>query len=195
MIEPIADDAPAQSEPGPEEPSEARVASAATPETGEGEAESELAAAQRERDEALRRADELWDRYLRAEAEIDNTRKRAQRAREEALVQQRRELLGQVLTVMDNLERALAHADTGPESLKSGLEATYRELGRMLAAQGVERIEALDAPFDPQLHEAAAVVPVADAEQERVVAVDRPGYTLDGLLLRPARVVVGQPIE
>ncbi len=155
---------------------------------------ADLAALLRERDEAVRRAEECWDRYLRAEAEIDNTRKRAVRQREEALASLRRDLLSRMLSVADNLERALAHAGQDSTPLRSGVEATYRELTRILAAEGVERIEALDAPFDPALHEAVAVVPRADLAEERVIAVDLPGYMLDGVLLRAARVVVGKPV-
>jgi molecular chaperone GrpE len=156
--------------------------------------EAGLAQAWRERDEALARADENWDRYLRAEAELENSRKRAQRVREEALSQQRRDLLGRMLGVMDNLERALSHAgdDSGP--LREGIEATYRELARTLAAEGVERFDAMDEPFDPALHEAMAVVPMPGLDEERVIGVDAPGYLLDGVLLRPARVVVGKPV-
>ncbi len=154
---------------------------------------NEMATLLREREEAVRRAEECWDRYLRAEAEIENTRKRALRQREEALASLRRDILSRMLTVADNLERALAHAgdDSGP--LRAGVEATYRELTRILATEGVQRIEALDAPFDPALHEATAVVLRPDLQEERVIAVDLPGYTLDGALLRPARVVVGKP--
>lgn len=153
----------------------------------------EMAKLMQERDEAIRRAEDCWDRYLRAEAEIENTRKRALRQREEALAAQRRELLSRVLAVADNLERALAHAGEDSTPLRSGIETTYRELTRMLAAEGVERIEALNAPFDPMLHEATAVVPRPDLDAERVIAVDLPGYLLDGVLLRPAKVVVGKP--
>lgn len=148
--------------------------------------ESEVAAARRQ-------ADENWDRFLRAEAELDNMRKRAERRREEALALQRRELLARFLEVMDNLERALAQGESEPAVVLAGVEATYRDLGRFLTREGVEAIHAMDEPFDPALHEAVGVVPLPATAQERVVAVDRPGYTLGGELLRPARVLVGQP--
>jgi molecular chaperone GrpE len=143
--------------------------------------------------EARRLADENWDRYLRAEADLENVRRRNARLREEALARQRREVLSRFLDVADNLERALAFADSDPGALAEGVDGTYRELSKALAREGVEPIAALDTPFDPQLHEAVGVVPLPDATEDRVVSVDRTGYTLGGELLRPARVIVGQP--
>jgi len=151
-----------------------------------GGAEAELEA-------ALRTAEENWERYLRAEADLDNFRKRAARLREEALERQRRDLLVRFLDVLDNLERAMAHSEADPEAVAAGVESMYRELSRMLAQEGIETISAMDAPFDPNLHDAVSAVPVPGAEDERVVAVERNGYTLNGDLLRPARVVVGMP--
>jgi molecular chaperone GrpE len=148
--------------------------------------ESELA-------EAMRKADENWDRYLRAEAELENLRKRSERRRDEALQLQRREMLSACLEVMDNLERALTHGADDPAAVVEGVETTYRELARSLSRQGVEQMQALDEPFDPELHEAVGVVPLPPGKAEVIVVVDRPGYTLDGNLLRPARVLVGKP--
>lgn len=159
---------------------------AAAAEVAEGEQETELA-------EARRRAEENWDRYLRAEADLENFRKRAVRLRDEAVERQRRDLLARMLELADNLERALAHSASDPAALTSGVEGTYRELTRMLGSEGVETIPALDEPFDPDVHEAVSVVPLPGAEQERVISVERTGYTVNGELLRPARVVVGAP--
>jgi len=145
--------------------------------------------------EAHRQADENWDRYLRAEAELDNVRKRAERRQRAAVAERRRELLSFILDVVDNLERALTFGESDPQALLEGVETTYRELSRGLAREGVEVVRSMDEPFDPAVHEAVAVVPLPAAEEERVVAVDRPGYTLNGELLRPARVVVGKPTD
>jgi molecular chaperone GrpE len=154
-----------------------------------------VAAFEHELAEARRQADRYHDLYLRAEADLDNLRKRGERLREEALARQRRELLMRFLDVADNLERALAYSDAEPEALMAGVESTYRELGRILAREGVAAIDAMDAAFDPALHEAVSVVAVPGIDGERVVAVEQPGYTLDGELLRPARVIVGRPLE
>jgi molecular chaperone GrpE len=155
--------------------------------------EAELAAALRRADEEKARADESWDLYLRSEAELENQRRRAERLRDEAQARVRRELLARILEVNDNLERALAHRDADPALVIAGVEATYRELARLLSRAGVAVVEALDAPFDPAVHEAVGVVPVPGLTEERVISVERPGYTLNGELLRPARVMVGQP--
>jgi len=143
--------------------------------------------------EARREAESNWERYLRAEADLDNQRKLAERRREEALARQRRELFGRFLVVADNLERALAHAGADPAALLAGVETTYRDLGRLLALEGVVQVPALGEPFDPAVHEAVGVVPAPGATDERVVAVEQPGYTLGGDLLRPARVIIGRP--
>ncbi len=147
----------------------------------------------RELAEARRAADENHDHYLRAVAEMQNVKRRHEERLKLIVEQQRRDLLLRFLDVADNLERALANAGAGGEALVAGVDATYRELERLLEREGVERLAADGAPFDPMIHEATGVVPVAGLKAEQVVAVERNGYTVRGELLRPARVVVGQP--
>lgn len=148
-----------------------------------------------EAEEARSEASANWDRYLRAEADLDNLRKRSERLHQEALGRQRRELLGRFLDVADNLERALVHADADPSTLRAGIEGTWRAIGVMLEREGVARIAAADAEFDPHLHEAVGVVTLPGLPDERIVSVEQAGYTLDGELLRAARVIVGRPAE
>jgi len=124
---------------------------------------------------------------------MQTVRRRAEERLNLQVEQMRRELLLRFLDVADNLERALRHADSDAASLVAGVDATYRELERLLAREGVERIAADDAPFDPALHEAISVVPRPDLAAEQVVDVERAGYTVRGELLRAARVVVGRP--
>ncbi|MEO8082456.1 MAG: nucleotide exchange factor GrpE [Ardenticatenales bacterium] len=147
----------------------------------------------RELAEARRLADENHDLYLRAVAEMQNVKRRNEERLQTMVEQQRRDLLLRFLDVADNLERALASTDGSNPALVEGVDVTFRELERMLAREGVERIAADDAPFDPRLHEATGLVPVPGLTSEQVVAVERAGYTVRGDLLRPARVVVGQP--
>ena len=147
----------------------------------------------RELAEARRTADENHDLYVRAVAEMQTVRRRAEERLQGQVEHMRRELLLRFLDVADNLERALKHADGDPAALAAGVDATYRDLERLLAREGVERIAAADAPFDPALHEATGAVPMPGLTAEQVVAVERAGYTVRGELLRPARVVVGQP--
>ena len=126
---------------------------------------------------------------LRLQADMDNFRKRQARRAEEAIAAERERLLRLILPVADNLSRALNHDGPGDEALRQGVELTYRELMRLLEAEGVTRIEPVGQPFTPDWHEAVAAVP-ADAESGTVVEEVQAGYKLGDKLLRPARVVV-----
>jgi molecular chaperone GrpE len=137
-------------------------------------------------------AAELRDKYLRAAAEAENVRKRAERDAAALGARRVREFSASLLEVADNLERALAHAPPG-DALRPGVEATLQQLQSALRQQGVEPIAAAPgAPFDPQLHEAIGGH-VADVAHETVAEVAQAGYTFEGQLLRPARVVVALP--
>ncbi len=145
--------------------------------------------------EAHRKADENWDRVLRAEADLANFKKASERGRKDALNRQRRELITRFLEIADNLDLAAKFEDADRAALLEGIGGIRREIGRIFESTGVERIAADDAAFDPNLHDAVSVVPMPDLKEERVIAVERAGYTLDGGLLRPARVIIGQPAE
>jgi molecular chaperone GrpE len=137
------------------------------------------------------KADENWDRYLRSAAEVENIRKRAVRdvehARKFALENFGRDLLN----VMDSLELGLAAADASDvESILAGSEATLKLLSTTFERFGVVEVDPEGEPFDPELHEAMTVQPSADAEPGSVLTVIQKGYTLNGRLLRPARVIV-----
>ena len=139
-------------------------------------------------------AEEHWNRYLRAAAEVDNIRKRAVRdvenARKYALENFGRDLLD----VRDSLEMGLAAGENADaESLREGSEATLKLLATVMERFGVEQIDPLGEPFDPELHEAMTMQPSAEAEPNSVLAVIQKGYSLNGRLLRPARVVVAAP--
>jgi molecular chaperone GrpE len=126
---------------------------------------------------------------LRLQADMENFRKRQTRRADETIAAERERLLRLVLPVADNLARALSHDGQGDKSLRQGIELTYRELMRLLEAEGVTHIEVVGQPFAPELHEAVATV-TADAEAGTVVEELERGYILGGRLLRPARVVV-----
>jgi molecular chaperone GrpE len=138
-----------------------------------------------------KKADENWDRYLRAAAEVENIRKRAARdvehARKYALESFGRELLG----VKDSFEMGLAAADSADaESLRAGSEATLKLLITALERFGIEEVDAEGEPFNPEVHEAMTVQPSDDVEPGSVLTVVQKGYLLNGRLLRPARVIV-----
>ena len=142
--------------------------------------------------DALRqKAEENWNLYLRAAAEAQNIRKRAARdvenARRYALENFSRELL----LVKDSLEMGLAAAESADiETLLAGKEATLKQLTTVLEQFGVAEIDPAGEPFDPELHEAMTMQPAAESEPGSVLTVIQKGYSLNGRLLRPARVIV-----
>ena len=141
------------------------------------------------------RAAENWERYLRAAAETENVRKRAQRDVENARKYALENFSRDLLDVRDSLEMGLdaaGAADAG--ALREGSEATLKLLGKVMERFGVEQVDPLGEPFDPELHEAMTMQPSADAEPNSVLTVVQKGYTLNGRLLRPARVVVAAPM-
>ncbi|MFQ5459868.1 MAG: nucleotide exchange factor GrpE, partial [Anaerolineae bacterium] len=165
------------------------------PDEMDATSEEVIKAFEEENAAANRRADENWDKFLRAQAELENYRRAAERRRTEAALLERRRLLTAILDLADNLERALDHSASGTEELAAGVEATYRELRRLLEKEGVAPIDAMEGPFDPNLHEAVSVVSMPGIDADTVVSVEQGGYTLNGDLLRPARVVVGRPAD
>jgi molecular chaperone GrpE len=139
--------------------------------------------------------DELKDRLLRVMAETENYKKRTEREKSEQLKRANESLLKDLLPVLDNLERALEHAieDAGPgQAMTKGLELTYQELWKVLERHGVERVEALGQPFDPEVHEAMMQQEDPDHEPGTVIGEMQRGYLLSGRLLRPAMVVVSK---
>jgi molecular chaperone GrpE len=158
-----------------------------TQETGCAELEEELEAAQQE-------ANDYKDKYLRAQAEMANFKKRLERRYEEQVEEEKKHLLLKFLSVADNLERALNHGDLSDDGLRDGIQLTYQELQHLLAQEGVEQIEPEGQPFDPSYHEAVAIVPNPEAEADTVVAEVQKGYLYRDQLLRPAKVhVAGAP--
>ncbi len=169
------------------------------PQSGSAEPEAEEAAATETAVEmpdieaVQAQADENWDKYLRAMAELENVRKRSSRdvenARKYALEQFSRELLN----VRDSLEMGLAAAvGSDIETVVQGCEATLKQLSTTMAQFGIDELDPQGEPFDPQQHEAMTMQPSDDVEPGSVLTVYQKGYSLNGRLLRPARVVVAQ---
>lgn len=144
---------------------------------------------------------ELKDRFLRLAAELENTRRRAEREKADAgryaIAGFARDLLG----VSDNFERALRAAgvsgDDIPEGhsdafngLVAGIQMTEKELLTVLERHGVQRISPAGEKFDPNLHQAVAQVPSADIPPGHVVDVAQPGFTIGERVLRAAMVTV-----
>ncbi len=137
-------------------------------------------------------AAENWDKYLRAEAELDNTRKRLDRIYAERAEEDRRRIICRILQSKDDLERALGYEGT-EGNFREGVELIDRQLERLLEDEGVERIESAGEVFDPLIHEAVDVVP-GDGPGDMVVEEIQKGYSCRGKLLRPCRVRVSKAL-
>lgn len=139
------------------------------------------------------------DRLLRLQAEFENFRKRALRERQEAAQYGSQNLFKDLLSVVDNLERAIAHArESGGGDLASflqGVELVQRELLGVFEKNHVTEIEALGKPFDPSLHEAMAQVESGAVPLNTVIEVLEKGFQLRDRLVRPARVIVAKAPE
>ena len=143
--------------------------------------EADLATLQRERDEWL-------DTTRRLQADFENYRKRVVRE-QTALVERASEgLLEQLLPVLDNFELALQSIGAEQEQVRKGVELVYADLIGVLERNGLERIAAEGAPFDPNEHE--AVMQDSGAGEPHVAETMRTGYRLKGRVLRPAMVRV-----
>lgn len=141
----------------------------------------------------------LKDQLLRAMAETENTRRRGQREREDALKYGVSAFARDLLTVADNLRRALEAipaealaADEALKSLAAGVAATERELDSAFARQSIKRLSPQGERFDSNLHQAMFEVASEDQPAGTVVQVIQPGYTLHDRLLRPALVGVAK---
>ena len=133
--------------------------------------------------------------YLFLMAEFDNFRKRPLKEKSELIKNAAESVLKGLLPIVDDFERGLeASAKTeDPAEVRKGMELIYQKLVKYLEQNGVKAIESTGKAFDAELHEAIAMVPVPDESQKNIV-IDTPtkGYTLNGKVLRHAKVVVGQ---
>lgn len=141
---------------------------------------------------AAGRIAELEDQRLRALADLDNLRKRCVRQVSEAREQARADVARRWLPVVDNLDRALAHAESGASPVIEGVRAVRDQAVSVLAGLGFPRREDLGAQFDPVRHEAVAARSDPEAPDGSVVEVIAPGYGDGAGQLRPAQVVVAR---
>ena len=194
--EPDRPEEDAQADDAAEQTTEPDDAAEQTTEAGaDGESSDVTEAAAGEGSDALAelqaKVDENWDKFLRASAELENVRKRAARDVENAHKFALERFASELLTVCDSLAMALGTGEEATvDSLKEGSEATLKLLGAVLARFGIEEVNPEGEPFDPELHEAMTMQPSDDVEPGSVVTVFQKGFTLNGRLLRPARVVV-----
>jgi len=138
---------------------------------------------------------ENWDRYLRAAADLENTRKRQKREIDDAKLEAKNKALKEVLPVVDNLERAIEHAGAGAgesSPIIEGVQLVLRQLMTAFERLDITPVEAQGQPFDPNLHEAISQQE-SDQPPGSVVTVLQRGYKSGDRLLRPALVVVAKP--
>jgi len=177
---PPAQDAPADDASLQTEPAESFVA--------DGELEELRAQAAK--------AQEHWDRLLRATAEFDNFRKRAAREKDEAIRYANHKLLERLLPVLDSFDMAVAAAGAenaeSSSSLREGIDLVLQQFRTVLSEAGLEEIEADGRPFDPNLHEAVSQIETAEVEEGHVARQLRKGYLLRDRLVRPSSVIVAK---
>jgi len=133
-----------------------------------------------------------WDKYLRERADLENYRKRVQKEKEEILKYGNESFILEILPALDNLERAISHADDeAPSAVIEGVKLTSSMLLSTLKKFGVTPLETpAGTPFDPAFHQAMGQVESADQEPNTVVSEFQKGYLLNDRLIRPAMVTV-----
>lgn len=181
----MSDTPETENTPNTEQPSQ-NAAAPGTPADALAQAQAELAALQAKNAE-------LADQYLRAQADMQNTRRRAEdevaKARKFAL----ESFAESLLPVTDSLEAGLAHKDASAEQIREGAEATLRQLKSALERNRIIEINpAPGSKFDPHQHQAISMVP-AEQEANTVVSVLQKGYSIAERVLRPALVTVSAP--
>ena len=159
----------------------------------EAEVLAEAEKLEAELDSARRELSELKEKYLRLLADFDNYRKRTASDLEAARREGRLEVLRAVLPVLDDLERALEHAEADPGAVLEGVRKVKDAFLRILAGLGVEEVPGKGEAFDPAFHEAIGVI--EGEEDGRVAEVYQKGYKVGDFLVRPARVAVTKKKE
>ncbi|UCC43189.1 MAG: nucleotide exchange factor GrpE [Candidatus Zixiibacteriota bacterium] len=152
-----------------------------------------------EEEKLAARVAELEDKLLRAQAELDNSRKRSARMVEDMLRTANDRLLSELLDVVDNFERALQHSgdNSSPEALGQGMEMIYKQLVTILERYDVRPIEAVGQAFDPNLHEALMQIASEEHDEGTVAEEISKGYKIGPRVLRHSKVAVsrGKPNE
>lgn len=131
------------------------------------------------------------EKAIQQQAEMDNFKRRQMKRAEVTIATEQERLLRNFLPVADNLARALNHKAQDDFSWEEGISLVYRQLMQTLEKEGINRIETVGHPFDPNYHEAIAIAP-SPAESGTIIEEVEPGYIIKDKLLRPARVIVAE---
>lgn len=142
--------------------------------------------------ELQRIADDNHSRYLRAQADFDNFRRRTVKEKEELTQYASLKLITQLLPVLDNFQRALQTGNEGSESesFAKGVDMIFRQLSQVLEAEGLKPMESVGQPFDPEFHQAIMQVESEEYDEGIVVEAIQTGYILKDKVIRPAMVKV-----
>ena len=176
-------------------PEESKSSENQKPETSEMPSAETVSIPKAEYETLLRKLKDLetsQERMLRSAADYENAKKRLAKEKEEYSKYALETFFYELLPVLDNFERALAHKNdhAAGKSVWSGIELTHKQLSEILKSKGLVRIDALKKPFDPHFHEAIAQVE-SETEPEGTVAEEiAAGYLLHGKVLRPSKVKV-----
>jgi len=176
-----------------EEINEINVEAVETPESTEQlSADAEREALEKQLEEAQSKASEYMDGWMRSQAEFQNYRKRIERDNEMLYASMKGDIIKKVLPVLDDLERALQNRPVNSGAWVGGIELIQKKLVSMLETEGVKRIEAVGAAFDPNFHEAISHEQIVGVPSGHVIAVVQNGYMLGERVIRPALVRVAQ---
>jgi len=156
--------------------------------------EDEVTKLQEKLAQALEETKVHQEQYLRTLAEMENLRKRTQRDKEELAKYANESILREILPVIDNLERAVEHAEqaASDEGLFEGVQMTLTQFSQLLSKFGVEPVDAIGQPFDPAYHQAMGQMESEDYPVNTVVQQMQKGYQLNKRLLRPAFVMLAK---
>ena len=164
-------------------------------ETGEAAADVDVEQLQAELAACQEKINDLTDKAVRAQAEVQNMRRRAERDVENAHKFALEKFVKDLIAVLDSLERGIESVDENDEALKAsreGMTLTLKMFTDVLSKYNVVEVNPVGEPFDPQLHEAMSMLENPDAEPNSVMTVLQKGYTLNERLVRPAMVVVAK---
>lgn len=140
------------------------------------------------------KAEKNYDQYVRAQAEIENIIKRNKKDREEWIKYSTETLIKDLLPVIDNLEKAISHSndENSIQALREGVELTLKGLKDTLAKSGLEEIDSIGKPFDPNFHHAVSEQEDENTEPGLVINEFQKGYNLNQRLIRPAMVIISK---
>lgn len=150
----------------------------------------DVEALERELVEARREKDRCHDLWLRSQADLENFRKRTEREAEQRRDTDAARLVGRMLPVLDNLERALRARGEAADPLWSGVALVHQQMLDLLGREGLVAVESVGRPFDPRHHEAVEMVPAPAAAAGSVIEEMQKGYLFRDRLIRPALVRV-----